>query len=353
MSAGNEDNMANNTAKNTERNTDKDEEKDGRASGRGGRRWRRETDGSRPHPVLTPLTMTQAARLVRLAEDAVAERGLPMQYDGAGALVPVGSDGVPVRDGMVAGLANLARTVSGLPRQRWRSAVAEHFSQMTSTGEPPPIPDDLESELYLRLACASTIDPSWAERVPEFVPGVLTVPATYAGRAVAMHFDIDSLGVDREQATRMGLANLRRLRDKVEHLQYNGAGVTSLTGSMFTASRALVLDTVLRESLQVENPPFGCLVAMPVRDMLLVHVLRDHTMVTALDMLVTIATTMFSRNPGPVSPHVYYVADHEWHQVTDHSTGEVRVQAVDQLSDAMQRLGVDHSSLLSSHRSNR
>jgi hypothetical protein len=283
--------------------------------------------------------MTQANRLVRLAEDAVGQRGLPLRYDGAGALVPVGSDGLPVRDGMFAGLANLARTVAGLPRQQWRSAVAEHFDQMTAP-EPPPIPDDLESHLYLRLVCASVINPEWAERVPEFVPGVLTAPATYAGRAVAMHFDLDSLGVPWEEASRMGLANLRRLRDKVELVRHNGAEVAALSGSMFTASRALVLDTVLRESLQVENPPFGCLVAMPARDMLLVHVLRDHTAVTALDMLVTLATTMFGSRPGPVSPHVYYVANQEWQQVTDHSTGEVRIEAAGAFSDAMRLLEV-------------
>ena len=266
---------------------------DNRRPGRGGRRRRNETDGKQPHPVLTPLTVSQAVRLVRLAEDAVAKRGLPMQHDGAGALIPVGSDGVQVHDGMVAGLANLARTVAGLPRQQWRSAVAAHFDQMTAPAGPPPTPDDLESELYLRLVCASTIEPTWAERMPEFAPGVLTVPATYTGRAVAMHFDIDSLGVTREDATRMGLSNLRRLQDQVEHVHYNGAEITALTGSMFTASRALVLDTVLRESLQVENPPFGCLVAIPARDLLLVHVLRDQTVLTALDMLVTLSTTLF------------------------------------------------------------
>ena len=267
---------------------------DNRRGGFGGHRRRIEMDGKRPHPVLKPLTITQAVRLVRLAEDAVAKRGLPMRYDGAGALVPLGSDGVPMQDGMFAGLTNLARTVAGVPRQRWRSAISAHFDQMTCPDGPPPIPDDLESELYLRLVCASTIEPGWAELVHEFAPGVLTVPATYTGRAVAMHFDFDSLSVTRDEATRIGLANLRRLQDKVEHVQYNGAEVTSLTGSMFTASRALVLETVLRESMQVENPPFGCLVAMPARDMLLVHVLRDQTVVTALDMLVTLAPTLFS-----------------------------------------------------------
>jgi len=301
-----------------------------------------EADGGWPDPVLTPLTVTQAARLVRLAEDAAAKRGLPMQYDGAGALVPVGSDGVPVPGGVFAGLANLARAVAGIPRQRWRSAVAAHFDQMAAYPDgPPPVPDDPENELYLRLVCARTIEPSWAQRVPEFVPDVLTVPATYAGRAVAMHFDVDSLGVTWEEATRMGLANLRRLRDTVARVQHNGAEVVSLTGSMFTASRALVLDTVLRESLQVENPGLGSLVAMPARDMLLVHVLRDGTVITALDLMVTIATRMFGSRPGPVSPHVYYVADHGWQQVTDRSTGgAIRAQVSGPLLGAAQHLGV-------------
>jgi hypothetical protein len=320
-------------------------DKNGGGSDLGGRRPRNESDGERPHPVLAPLTMTQADRLARLAEDAVAKRGLSMRYDGEGALVPVGRDGVPVQDGMFAGLVNLARTVAELPRRQWRSAVAAHFEQMNPSGGPPPIPDDLESELYLRLVCASTIQPSWAERMPEFAPGVLTVPATYTGRAVAMHFDLDNLGVTWEEATRMGLANLRRLRDEVEHVQCDGAEITSLTGSMFTASRALVLDTVLRESLQVENPPFGCLVAMPARDSLLVHVLRDQTVATALDVLPTAAITMFSCRPGPVSPHLYYVADHEWQQVTDHSAGKIRVQADGRFSDAMRSLGIRSGSI--------
>lgn len=308
-----------------------------RGGGCGGRRRRDETDGWQPHPVLTPLTVSQAARLVRLAEAATAKQGFPMQYDGTSALLPVGPDGEPVHDSMVAGLVNLARTVAELPRQQWRSAVAEHFAQMTDPSVPPPVPDDLESELYLRLVCASTIDPTWAETTPQFMPGVLTVPATYTGRAVAMHFDLDRLGVTREEATRIGLSNLRRLQDKVEHVRLDGAELVALTGSMFTASRALVLDAVLRESLRIENPTYGCLVAMPARDMLLVHVLQDQTAHTALRMLRTLSTSLFLSQAGPVSPHVYYyTADRTWHQVTD-NTGEL--QDVTQLAEAMTYLG--------------
>jgi hypothetical protein len=310
-----------------------------RSGGCGGRRRRDETAEQQPHPVLTPLTVSQADRLVRLAEAAVAKQGFPMRYDGTAALLPIGPDGDPVRDGMFAGLANLARTVGELPRQQWRSAVAAHFAQMSDPNVPPPIPDDLESELYLRLVCASTIDPTWTETTPEFVPGVLTVPATYTGHAVAMHFNIDRLGVTREKATQMGLSNLRRLHDKVEHVRYAGAEVAALTGSMFSASRALVFDAVLRESLRIENPTYGCLVAMPARDQLLVHVLRDQTAHTALKMMRTLSTSLFASQAGPVSPHVYYyTADHNWHQVTD-NTGEIRTQDVTPLAEAMTCIG--------------
>ncbi|TDW22002.1 hypothetical protein [Kribbella kalugense] len=218
--------------------------------------------------------------------------------------------------------------------------MAVHFDQLPSPGGPPPVPDDLEKELYLRLVRAATIDPEMGKHVPEFAPDVLMVPATYVGRGVAMHFDIDSLGVSWEEASRMGLANLRNLRDEVETMHFDGAEVAVLTGGMFTASRALVFNTVLRESLHVENPPFGCLVAMPARDVLLVHVLRDQTMLKALYLLITTATNMFSTRPGSVSPHVYYVTNEDWHQVTDYSTGELHLRAVSQLEDAAQRLGV-------------
>ncbi|TDW22102.1 hypothetical protein EV650_0934 [Kribbella kalugense] len=318
---------------------------EGRRGVRGGRR-RQNTDGDQPHPELTPLTLTQADRLVRLAEAAVAERGFSMRYDGTAVLVSIGDDGSPASDGPFAGLVNLARTVGELPRQRWRDAVAAHFDQMLPPGGRPRIPEDLESELYLRLVSASAIEPGWRDRVPEFLPGLLTVPATYAGTAVAMHFDIDSLGAPWAELSRMGLANLRRLEDKVELVQQpgaNGAEVAMLTGGMFTASRALVLDTVLRESLRVENPPFGCLVAMPARDMLLIHVVRDPTVVSAFGMLARLANCFFADSPGPLSPHVYYVTENEWQQVTDYSTGTAQLRAGGRFSAALRRLDTEPS----------
>ena len=61
----------------------------GNRDGCGGSRRRKDVGGHTPHPALSPLTMTQADRLVRLAEVAVADRGQPMRYDGTATLIPV------------------------------------------------------------------------------------------------------------------------------------------------------------------------------------------------------------------------------------------------------------------------
>ena len=84
----------------------------------------------------------------------------------------------------------------------------------------------------------------------------------------------------------------------MEYLRHDGAEVAAISGTLFTASRALVLDTVLRETLRVENPSYGVLVAAPVRDLLLVHVLQDRRVVPAMDLMVTVATQSFREQPG-------------------------------------------------------
>ncbi|GAA1594052.1 MULTISPECIES: hypothetical protein [Kribbella] len=297
---------------------------------------RQAQDDQQPDAVLKPLTVAQAARLVRLAEAATAKRGFTMRYDGAGSLVPATGR---TADSCTAGLGNLALKVAGLPRQQWHAEVSDHFDQMPTPDRLLPPPDDLENQLYLRLVCAAVHDPDMVRDAPEFVPGLVTVPALYAGRAVAMYFDVDRLGVSLPEATRIGLANLRRLHDEVETLKLGGAEFSVLTGGMFTASRALVFDTVLRDSLHIDDPSSGCLVAVPSRDKMLVHVLQDATAVEALAMLAAYAAKLFNISPGAVSPHVYYVIGDSWYQVTDYSRGEFHLHDVAPLVDALDELG--------------
>ena len=84
---------------------------------------------AQPDPVLAPLTVTEAADLVRLAERAASERGLEARYDGDGALV--------TEDGMVAGLTNLARAVSGIAGGTGTVIVTPPTSWPAACGEQP------------------------------------------------------------------------------------------------------------------------------------------------------------------------------------------------------------------------
>ena len=295
--------------------------------------FRRRSEPEPPDPVLTPLSVTEAADLVRLAERAASERGLRARYDGDGALV--------TDDGMVAGLTNLARAVSGYRRRHWREIVRAHFDQIVgSLQQPPELPNDLDGSLYLRLVATDGIPSEWVNAAPELVPGVLCVPSTHSESAVSMHFDLGRLGMSRDDATRTGLANLRRLPDELEMLRHDGGEVAAISGTIFTASRALVLDTVLRETLRVENPSYGVLVAAPVRDLLLIHVLHDKSVIPAMDLMVSVATKSFAEQPGPISPHVYYVHDGRWQQVTQHAHGAIRIIVDGPMADAVERLGI-------------
>jgi hypothetical protein len=106
------------------------------------------------------------------------------------------------------------------------------------------------------------------------------------------------------------------LTDTVAFAEHEGTYVAMITGSSFAASRALVLDTVLRESLHVENPRYGVLAAMPVRDLLLVHVITDLSVIPALGMMLNLSGRSHTTEPGPLSPTVYLVGPTGWQSAT-------------------------------------
>jgi hypothetical protein len=273
------------------------------------------------HPLFSPLTFTEAAHLIRLALEAAAAQGFPATYDGSGAMVVIPPAELALAgtgSEIVVGLTNLARAVSAHSMNRWPQLVEEHLSQLASSLRhgPPPPPADPERQLYLRLAAARSLPPEWTVSAPEFLPGLLAVPATQENGMVAMHLDPADFGMSWPEAQRIGLANLRRLTDTVEYAEYDGVRVAVLSGSSFAASRALVLDTVLRESLRVENPPYGVLVALPVRHLLLVHVVRDLSVITALSMMLHLTGHAHDEEPGPLSPWVYLVDAQGWHPAT-------------------------------------
>ena len=309
-------------------------------------------------PVLTPLTRTQAARLVRIGLTVAARLGLDVAYDGGAALVPVESSA----SGPVLGLSNLARILSRYEEQHWPALVDEHFVQLVDCLRhgPPAPPADPERELIQRLVPREALPADWAADRPEFVPGLLSVPSAVNDGVVTMYLDPPDLGLTWAEAERFGLTNLRRLTDHVEYVDHDDIRIALVTGTAFAASRALVLDTVVRESLHLDHPSHGLLVALPARDLLLVHVVHDLSVIPALGLLLNLAARSHTHDPGPLSPDVHLVtptnttklspeavsgpdSSHTWtwHPATTASPGHAPLRLSHPLESLTRRLAAD------------
>ncbi|TDU89005.1 hypothetical protein EV138_2558 [Kribbella voronezhensis] len=267
------------------------------------------------HPGLLPLTDPEADHLIQLSRAALAARGLTTNYvHETGTLSAVASS--ELLGGALFGLGNLARILAREPRQRWAQQVEEHFDGLLANVQRPADTADLASRLCLRLAATSAVPPEWTADLPEFLPGLVAVPALSNDGAFTLHFDTATLGLTRSEAHQLALANLTQLTDNVAYIDHDGAQLAVLSETTWAASRALVLDTVLRESLQLENPEYGVLVALPARDLLLIHVIRDLSVLPALSAMLHLAHTAFESSPGPLTPTVYLVDATGWHPAT-------------------------------------
>ncbi|WP_433165580.1 hypothetical protein [Kribbella sp. CA-247076] len=294
----------------------------------------------RPGPILIPLTRAQAARLVRLGLAAATRLGLHVTYEGGGVLVPA----EPGSDGPLLGLSNLARAVSHHEEHRWPAMVEQHFTQLLRRLRlgPPEPPDDPERELIQRLAPRHALSPGWTADRPDFLPGLVSIPATSQDGVVTMYLDPGDLGLTWSAAERFGLANLRRITDHVDYVEHDGLEVAVVTGTIFAASRALVLDTVLRESLHLELPRYGVLAALPARDLLLVHVIRDLSVIPALGLMLNLTSRAYTHDPGPLSPDVHLVTPTlEWHPATTLSPDSTPLRLSPQLDELTRVLATE------------
>ncbi|MFI5736475.1 hypothetical protein ACIA49_40540 [Kribbella sp. NPDC051587] len=275
-------------------------------------------------PHLSPLTAPQVDRLVALALATCRKLGFDLEYD-AGALIPAAVlDALdPEAPGPILGLTNLARAIAQEDPDDWPQFVDTHFTELLrrlDEGAPDP-PDDPARELIQRLVPRTSLPPHWVADRPDVIPGLLSVPATLHDTTVTMYLDPTDLGLTWSAAEALGLANLRRRTDHLELLEEDGVQLARLTGDSFTASRALVLDTVLRETLQLPDLPSAVLAAVPARDLLLIHVIQDLKVLPALGLLLHLTARAHSQAPGPLSPEVHLVtfttSGHPtWHPAT-------------------------------------
>ncbi len=320
-----------------------------RWSRRGGKGDRQQVDGlpsgppTDPDPVFPVLSREDAATLVHLARQTFAEHGRETVPDGSGAL-----DG----DGQVHGLANLAATLSTVPRGRWSAMVRQHVATMMRANDTvdPTTLEQARAILLPKIRMVQDIPAPVPDYAPEVLPGVLAVAAldypTHVSELLA-DARIEELG-GWDAVREVAWQNLRQLpaparQDVAADPERDDATVHVLTSTdFFGASRVLVLDEVLA-GMGIERPSHGVLVCVPNRHLLALHVLRGVGVVAAMNVMVQLARGECDGRPGPVSPHVYYRAvDGQTQQVTrvDPEQGSIAVEVTGPLQEAFVGLGL-------------
>jgi hypothetical protein len=283
--------------------------------------------------TLPELAVSEAQRLRDLVRTGMA---------GAGYEVTVYAGHVEDADGRHFGLASLARRLAdpALPARHWPRIVDDHLRRLLATVDGPDVFDvpteDLLDRTYLRLYEADALpDAPWWSYAREPIPGVLEMLALDLPDSVATFND--------EQVTRHGLARLREaglhnLRRETAEDRATYQGVEILVGSMYLASTALVLREVLLRTTGEASLPNGVLVAVPFRHQLLYHVPRDEGVVEALNTMAALAAAGYEKELGPISPHVYWWRDGEFHQVTHREDGGIAIRVEGDFAELFSRL---------------
>lgn len=299
-------------------------------------------DGPR-HAELPALSVEQAAALHQLVLAALSARGLPADTTG---------DGVVHSDTMQYGLHNLSLVVADRPWPDWAELVDRHVAAVAGTAGSTDTPPRSEQRLLkLRdehdLAC----DPVFVDASP--FPGLIVLPAVdYPTHVHEMGRvgDLDELGGwDAWRQTAM--ANLRRLPPPEHHVlpadpERDDAELQILvTEDFFGASRALVLDHVLSSVLGVERPTYGCLVAVPNRHLLVIHLPSGAGLLSALEAMIRMAAGECRDRPGPISPHVFFAppgggAIQRVSHRDEEPGGEIRIVVEGAFAEAVTSLGL-------------
>lgn len=220
-------------------------------------------------------------------------------------------DGVSleVADGLTMGLANLALTISRMPRKRWPRAVRDQLTTLTATKiEEPPEPATLRVKLWPQDRAGELL--TYAPIEP--LPGVVAVLAAQ-GDGVSHEFGRLDLVGDREQAYDTALSNVaalprpRHTRRRVDpHVTSSWVEFLDSTDA-YGAARVAVLPDLLRK-LRIDFPSHGVLVAVPTKFELWVHVPVDGSVLDTAVAMSWLAFQTFAEEPYPISPDVFWVS---------------------------------------------
>jgi hypothetical protein len=311
-------------------------------------RRRRDEDGGElpgdgdPDEVFPFLTVGQAARLRALTRQTFAEHGVESE------ILP---DHLLAADGWRFGLQNLFATCHASPggEKGWAAVVRAHVERVVRLGdEPSPAERSAEQLLgraFVRVCGESTLPSMEAFGYRRKLGGDLVELLAYdSPDAVAYLTDaeVDRVGADALRAA--GVENL--LAEPFGDVHWLDAPKSArfavlLGESVYTASRLLTLDDVLRRSLGEADTPNGVVVSVPNRHQLAFHRPEDGSLIRAIEGLTRFTIDNFGDGAGGVSPHVYWrpPGGGVLQQLTEiEGPGQVSVRIDGAFADVVQRL---------------
>ena len=287
--------------------------------------------------ALTFMSEAQATSFRSLVRTVFAESGRE---------VVVFADHVVDDAGGQFGLWNLAALCAPAPAKEWRKIIQKHVDRI---GEQKADLDELDDAafragLYLRLVEAASLPHRewypYAEDVSPDLVSLLSIDlpdsvATPAEDALRARGPIDEL-------VAQGRANLRALLESdqldAEKVRPDAGGAFTVVmgDSFFTASLSLLLnDTTWRFGNEIDDGR-GVLVAVPNRHLLGYRVIDGPDAAAGLNHLFGLAIRSYGEAPGPLSPHVFWVRDGEWTQVTSFDEeGRPCVDVSQELAEAL------------------
>lgn len=281
------------------------------------------------------MSLAQAQHLRELVRVAWARVGRE---------VTVHSDHVRDADGGVFGLWNLAVLVADAPQRQWPKLVDDHVGRLAA-----PAPslkalsdDQLREQLALRIVEeASLPDPAWFPSAPtlcgdlrqvlvlDFPETVITPPES----DLAARGDLDEWrAVARGNLWRMMRSEPRE--HEVLSGREGGQFHVLLGESFYTASMAIFLPELLSMVGQADLDQ-GVLVALPFRHQVAFRVVDGPDAALALQNLFAFAMGGYEDGAGPVSPHVFWVKDGRWEQVTRRDENGPQIVVNAELADAL------------------
>lgn len=283
-------------------------------------------------PVLTQLDVDQAAWLRNHVRTRLAERGLEVDVFG---------DYVRAADGTEIGLHNVAsRLADERPKDRAR-LVDEHLALVLTPPEQAEdlSRDELDEAAHLRLSpYHASLAESWpsAGRIGDELMVTLCVDLPQTVQTPAESFWAERGGLDHWIG--VGTGNLRHVlhHEPLEQptLEAPGPAFSIVLGdSVMTASLVLLLDELLAR-LGTPDLGRGVLVAVPFRHQIAYRVVDGPDALPVIGRLAQFAAVGWSEGLGPLSPHVYWVRDGRWRQLTSLEERTIRISIDDDVSAA-------------------